>query len=56
MQFRSNRNDFLLGTKFSLNEETDTCFYVKNVLLGRNCDFLRGYLLGTACYLNVTTG
>ena len=34
---------FLFGTKFSWNEETDTCFNVECVLLGRNFDFLGGY-------------
>ena len=47
---------FLFGTKFSWNEETDTCFNVECVLLGRNFDFLGGYLVATACYLSVTTG
>ena len=47
---------FLFGTKFSWNEETDTCFNVECVLLGRNFDFLGGYLVVTARYLMVTTG
>ena len=47
---------FLFGTKFSWNEETDTCFNIECVLLGRNFDFLGSYLVGTARYLNVTTG
>ena len=47
---------FLFGTKFSWNEETDTCFNVECMLLGRNHDFLGGYLVATACYLSVTTG
>ena len=47
---------FLFGTEFSWNEETDTCFNVKCVLLGHSFDFLGGYLLVTACYLMVTTG
>ena len=34
---------FLCGTRFSWNEETDTCFNVECVLLGRNFDFLGGY-------------
>ena len=46
---------FLFGTKFSWNEETDTCFNVECVLLGRNFDFLGGYLVATARYLSVTT-
>ena len=47
---------FLFGTKFSWNEETDTCFNVECMLLGRNYDFLGGYLVATACYLSVTPG
>ena len=47
---------FLFGTKFSWNEETDTCFNVECMLLGRNYDFLGGYLVATARYLSVTTG
>ena len=39
---------FIFGTKFSWNELTDTCFNVKYVLLGRNFDFLGGYLVVTA--------
>ena len=47
---------FLFGTKFSWNEGIDTCFNVECVLLGRNFDFLSGYLVVTARYLVVTTG
>ena len=47
---------FLFGTKSSWNDETDTCFNVECVLLGRNFDFLGGYLVATARYLSVTTG
>ena len=47
---------FLFGTKFSWNEETDTCFNVECMLLDRNYDFLGGYLVVTARYLSVTTG
>ena len=47
---------FFFGTKFSWNEETDTCFNVECMLLGRNYDFLGGYLVATARYLSVTTG
>ena len=47
---------FLFGTKFSWNQETDTCFNVEFVLLGRNFDFLGSYLVATARYLSVTTG
>ena len=47
---------FLSGTKFSWNEETDTCFNVECMLLGRNYDFLGGYLVATARYVSVTTG
>ena len=52
---------FILGTKFSWNEEIDTCFNVECVLLGRNFDFLMvtwWLLLFTASYrllLLVTT-
>ena len=45
---------FLFGTKFSWNEETDTCFNIECVLLGRNFDFLGSYVVGTARYLSVT--
>ena len=47
---------FIFGTKFSWNEGIDTCFNVEYVLLGRNFDFLGGYLVVTARYLVVTTG
>ena len=47
---------FLSEIKFSWNEETDTCFNVECVLLGRNFDFCGGYLVATARYLSVTTG
>ena len=47
---------FLFGTKFFWNEEADTCFNVECVLLGRNYDFLDGYLVATARYLSITTG
>ena len=47
---------FPFGTKFSWNEGTDTCFNVECALLGRNFDFLGGYLVLTALYLVVTTG
>ena len=47
---------FLFGTKFSWNQETDTCFNVEFVLLGRNFDFLGSYLVAAARYLSVTTG
>ena len=46
---------FIFGTKSSWNEGIDTCFNVECVLLGRNFDFLNGYLVVTACYL-VATG
>ena len=45
---------FIFGTKLSLNEVIDTCFNVECVLLGRNVDFLGGYLVVTAHYLVVT--
>ena len=41
---------FIFGTKFSWNEEIDTCFNVECVLLGHNFDFLDGYLVVTARY------
>ena len=47
---------FLFGTKFSWNEETDSCFSVECMLLDRNFDFLGCYLVVTARYLLVTTG
>ena len=47
---------FIFGTKFSWNEGIDTCFNVECVLLGRNFDFLGGYLVVTARYLVITTG
>ena len=46
---------FLSGTKFFWNEENDTCFSVECLLLGRNFDFLGGYLVVTARCLMVTT-
>ena len=36
---------FLFESKFLWNEETDTCFNLECVLLGRNFDFLHGYYL-----------
>ena len=47
---------FLFGTKFSWNEETDTCFNVECMFLGSNYDFFGGYSVATACYLSVTPG
>ena len=47
---------FLFGTKFFWKEETDTCFNVECVLLGRNFNFLGAYLVVNARYLMVTTG
>ena len=44
---------FLFGTKFSWNEETDTCFNVECVLLGRNFDFLGGYCLLPSGYCSL---
>ena len=46
----------LSGTKFFWNEENDTCFNVECVLLGRNFDFLGGYLVVATLYLVVTAG
>ena len=45
---------FIFGVTFSWNEGIDTCFNVEHVLLGRNFDFLGGYLGITALYLVVT--
>ena len=45
---------FIFGTKLSWNEGIYTCFNVEYVLLGRNFDFLGGYLMVTARYLVVT--
>ena len=47
---------FLFRTKFSWNEGIDTCFNVECVLLGRNLDFLGGYLVVNARDVVVTTG
>ena len=47
---------FIFVTTFSWNEGIDTCFTVECVLLGRNFDFLGGYLVVTARYLMVTAG
>ena len=49
---------FIFGIKFSWNERIDTCFNVECVLLGRNFDFVSGYLVVTGRYwwlLLVTT-
>ena len=45
---------FIFRTKVSWNEGIDTCFNLECVLLGRNFDFLGGYLVVTARYLVVT--
>ena len=45
---------FIFGTKSSWNEGIGTCFNVECVLLGRNFDFLAGYLVVTARYVVVT--
>ena len=47
---------FNFRTKFSWNEEIDTCFNVEYVLLGRNFDFCGGCLVVTARYLVVAAG
>ena len=47
---------FILRTKFSWNEEIDTCFDVQCVLLDRSFYFLGGYFVVTARYLVVTAG
>ena len=54
--FTALRIYFIAGTKFSWNEGTDTCFNVECVLLGRNFDFLGGYLVVTTSNLVVTGG
>ena len=41
-------------TRFSWNEGIDTCFNVECVLLGRNFDFLGGYLVVTTRNLVIT--
>ena len=45
---------FIFGTKLSWNEGIDACFNVECMLLGRNFDFLGGYLVVTARCLVVT--
>ena len=45
-----------MGPIFSWNDGIDTWFIVECVLLGRNFDFLVGYLVVTAPYLVVTAG
>ena len=47
---------FFCGTKFSWNEETNTCFNVECVLLGCDFEIFGGYLVVTANYLVVTGG
>ena len=47
---------FVFGTKFSWNEAIDTCFNVECVLLGRNLDFIGGYLVVTARYSSLLGG
>ena len=42
---------FIFGTKFFWNEAIDNCFNDERVLLGRDFDFLGGYLVDTASYL-----
>ena len=39
-----------------MNERIDTCFNVECMLLGRNFDFLGGYLVVTACYCSLLGG
>ena len=48
---------FIFGTKFSWNEEIDTCFNVKYVLLGPNFNCLSGYcsLPSGYCWLLLVT-
>ena len=45
---------FIFGTKYSWNKGIDTCFNVDCMLLGRNFDFLGGYLVVTARNLLIT--
>ena len=45
---------FIFGTKFFWNEVIDSCFNVKYVLLGRNFNFIGGYLVITARSLVIT--
>ena len=47
---------FIFATTSSWNEGINTCFTVECVLLGRNFDFLGGYLVVIALYLIVTGG
>ena len=47
---------FIFGTKSSWNERIGTCLIVECVLLGRNFDFLGGYLVVATLYLVVTAG
>ena len=47
---------FIFATTSSWDERINTCFTVECVLLGRNFDFLGGYLVVTALYLIVTGG
>ena len=50
---------FIFGTKFSWNEEIDTCFNVECVLFGRNFIFLvvtTRYLVVTAGYCSLPGG
>ena len=49
-KFHSIGNVFHFGTKFSWNDEIDTCFNVEFLLLSHNFDFLDGYLVVTARY------
>ena len=47
---------FFFGTKFSWNDDTDTCFNVEYMLLDGNFNFLGCYLVVTRRYLMFTTG
>ena len=47
---------FLFRTRFSWDEENDTCLNVECVLLGRNFDFVGGYFVVAAHYIMVTIG
>ena len=47
---------FIFGTKFSWNEDIDTCFNVECVLLGRNFDSLGGYCSLPSGYSSLPSG
>ena len=57
LNFIALRIFFIFGTKFSWNEETDTCFNVECVLFGQNFDLFSGYcsLPSGCCWLLLVT-